>query len=184
MISPAQRVCVARIGAPHGVRGEVRLWPYTADPVAVAQYGPLESEDGTERFEIESMRPAKDHWVVRLKGVNHRTAAERLTNWALFVPRDRLPVTVADDEFYHADLIGLAVVSTDGSTLGSVVAIHNFGAGDLIEIKPTLDSTTVLLPFTEAAVPVVDIAGQRITVDAIAYAAAASPPDETEPGAQ
>ena len=181
MTPRAQRICVAQIGAPHGVRGEVKLWPFTAEPESVRDYGPLESEDGARRFEIETLRTAKDHLVVRLKGVNDRDAAERLTNTKLFVPRERLPATEADDEFYHADLIGLAVVDASGNDLGSVAAVHNFGAGDLIEVKPAQSNATVLLPFTEAAVPVVDIAGRRIVVDAAAFALAASPPGEPEP---
>jgi 16S rRNA processing protein RimM len=174
----AQRICVAQIGAPHGVRGEVKLWPFTAEPSAVRDYGPLETEDGATRFEIEAMRAAKDHLVVRLKGVNDRDAAERLTNTKLFVARERLPATEADDEFYHADLIGLAVTDTEGKALGSIGAIHNFGAGDLVEVKPAEGGATVLLPFTEATVPVVDIAGRRIVVDAVAFALAASPEPE------
>jgi 16S rRNA processing protein RimM len=177
----AQRICVAQIGAPHGVRGDVKLWPFTADPQAVRTYGPLESEDGVRRFEIETLRIASDHLVVRLKGVADRDAAERLKNVKLYVPRDRLPATEADDEFYHVDLVGLAVVDAAGNGLGSVAAIHNFGAGDLVEVKPAQGSATVLLPFTEATVPVVDIAGQRIVVDAAAFAAAAAPPGEAEP---
>jgi 16S rRNA processing protein RimM len=172
----AQRICVAQIGAPHGVRGEVKVWSYTADPQSVATYGPLETEDGAAHFEIEAMRPAKNHLVARLKGVNDRNAAERLTNTKLYVPRERLPTTEADDEFYHADLIGLAVVDADGNALGSIAAVHNFGAGDLIEVKPTQGASTVLLPFTETVVPVVDIGGRRIVVDAAAFADAASPP--------
>jgi 16S rRNA processing protein RimM len=175
MTPRAQRICVAQIGAPHGVRGEVKLWPFTQDPESVRDYGPLETEDGATRFEIEALRPAKDHLVVRLKGVNDRNAAERLTNTKLFVARERLPETQADDEFYHADLIGLAVVDSTGNALGSVAAIHNFGAGDLVEVKPTQGNKTVLLPFMEATVPVVDIAGRRIVVDAAAFAAAATP---------
>ena len=180
MTPRAQRICVAQIGAPHGVRGEVKLWPFTAEPGAVRDYGPLETEDGAKRFEIEAMRSAKDHLVVRLKGVNDRSAAERLTNTKLFVARERLPATEADDEFYHADLIGLAVGDTAGNALGSIAAIHNFGAGDLIEVKPAQGNATVLLPFTEAAVPVVDIAGRRIVVDAAAFAAAAAPPGDAD----
>jgi 16S rRNA processing protein RimM len=175
-----QRICVAQIGAPHGVRGEVKLWSYTADPQSVRAYGPLETEDGAVRFEIETLRAAKDHLVVRLKGVDDRDAAARLTNTKLFVARDRLPATAAADEFYHADLIGLAVVDTDGNALGSVGAIHNFGAGDLLEVRPTQGASTVLLPFTEAAVPVVDIAARKVVVDAAAFAAAAAP-GEPEP---
>lgn len=178
MTARAQRICVAQIGAPHGVRGEVKLWPYTADPQSVRDYGPLETEDGSARFEIEALRAAKNHLVVRLRGVNDRNAAERLTNTKLYVPRERLPETESDDEFYHADLIDLAVVDASGNALGSVAAVHNFGAGDLIEIKPTQGALTVLLPFTEAAVPVVDLAGKRIVVDAAEFAAAAAPATE------
>jgi 16S rRNA processing protein RimM len=181
MTPRTQRICVAQIGAPHGVRGEVKLWPYTADPQSVREYGPLETEDGAARFEIETLRAAKDHLVVRLKGVSDRNAAERLTNTKLFVARDRLPATAADDEFYHADLIGLAVIDTDGNALGSVGAMHNFGAGDLIEVKPAQGASTVLLPFTEATVPVVDIAARKVVVDAVAFAAATAPAREQEP---
>src|SRR3954454_7448025 len=101
------RVCIAQIGAAHGVRGEVRLKPFTQDPLGVTRYGALESEDGKRRFEIEAVRPAKDMLVARLKGITDRDAAERLTNVRLYVARERLPKP-ADDEFYHADLIGLA----------------------------------------------------------------------------
>ena len=109
------RVCVAQIGAAHGVRGEVRLRSFTADPLAVKDYGALESEDGALRLEIEALRPAKDHLVARLAGIRDRDAAERLRNIKLFVPRDRLPAT-GPDEFYHADLIGLAAVTATAAS--------------------------------------------------------------------
>ena len=128
------KICVARIGAAHGVRGEVKLWSFTQDPMAVANYGPLETEDGARRFEIETLRAAKDHLVARLKGIGDRDAAEKLRNLDLFVPRDRLPPIEEDDTYYHADLIGLAAVTPEGVALGTVTAMHNFGAGDLIEI--------------------------------------------------
>jgi len=160
----AERICVGRIGAAHGTRGEVKLWSFTADPLAVADYGALESEDGTQSFEIETLRPAKDFLVARFAGIADRTAAEQLRNVDLYVARDRLPPP-EPDEYYYADLIGLAVVDGSGATLGSVAAIHNFGAGDLIEVKPSLSGTTFMLPFTEAVVPVVDVPGRRIVVD-------------------
>jgi len=103
----ADRVCVAQIGAAHGIRGEVRLRSFTEDPMAVASYGPLESEDGKRRFTIEAMRPAKDHFVVRLEGIGDREAAEKLTNVRLYVPREVLPPIEEDETFYHADLVGL-----------------------------------------------------------------------------
>jgi 16S rRNA processing protein RimM len=160
----AQRVCVARIGAPHGIRGEVKLFSFTADPLAVKDYGPLESEDGAAQFEITSARPAKGCLVASLAGVNDRSAAARLTNTRLYVPRERLPKPEAD-EFYYTDLIGLNVVDTGGASLGTVVAIHNFGAGDLIEVAPARGGATVMVPFTETAVPTIDIAGGRIVMD-------------------
>ena len=101
------RICVAQIGAAHGIRGEVRLRSFTQDPQAFMSYGPLESEDGARRFEIEALRPAKDHFVARLKGIADRNAAERLTNLKLYVTRDRLPPVADDETFYHADLSGL-----------------------------------------------------------------------------
>jgi 16S rRNA processing protein RimM len=158
-----QRICVARLGAAHGVRGEVKLWSFTADPAAVADYGPFETPDGRV-VEIEAMRPAKEFFVARLKGVADRDGAEQLRNVELLVPRERLPAPTEADEFYHADLIGLAVVDTAGTALGSVVAVHNFGAGDLIEVRRPETRDTVMLPFNEAAVPALDIAGGRIVV--------------------
>ena len=160
----AERICVARIGAPHGVRGEVKLWSFTAEPAAVADYGPLESQDGTLRFEIEALRPAKDHLVARLSGVRDRDAAQRLTNLDLYVPRERLPAP-APEEFYHADLIGLRAEDRDGTAIATVVGIHDFGAGDLLELRAAGASGTVLMPFTAETVPVVDIAGGRVVID-------------------
>jgi 16S rRNA processing protein RimM len=158
-----RQVCVARIGAAHGVRGDVKLWSFTTDPMAVTRYGELHAEDG-RTFEIEAARPAKDFLVARLKGVADRTQAERLCNTDLFVPRDRLPEP-AEEEFYHADLIGLAVEDPRGAALGSIVAVHNFGAGDLLEVRPVDGGDTVLVPFTAETTPLIDIAGRRIVVD-------------------
>ncbi|HEY4143418.1 MAG TPA: ribosome maturation factor RimM [Pseudolabrys sp.] len=160
----AERIRVARIGAAHGVRGEVKLWPFTQDPLGVADYGPLETEDGTRRFEIETLRAAKDHLVVRLKGVADRNGAEALRNIDLFVARDKLPPIDEDDTYYHADLVGMAAVTPEGVPLGNVTAIHNFGAGDLIEIATTAGGEPLLLPFTELVVPNIDTALRQITI--------------------
>jgi 16S rRNA processing protein RimM len=157
------RVCLGQFGAPHGVQGEVRLHSFTADPAAITSYGPLEGEDG-HVFEIEAMRPAKDHFVAKIAGVADRNAAELLKNLKLYVPRARLPEPDEPDEFYHADLIGLAVVDRAGEKLGTVVAVHNFGAGDLIEMNPASGGKTELLPFDEVHVPTVDIAAGKIIV--------------------
>ena len=165
----AARVCVAQIGGAHGIRGEVKLKSFTADPMAVKDYGPLTSEDGSASFEIEALRPAKGHLVARFRGVSDRDAAERLVHLRLFVPRERLPPPAAD-EFYHVDLIGLMAVTADGTEIGTVAAVHDFGAGDILELRPRSGGTTIMVPFTEAFVPRVDLAAGRITV---------LPPEET-----
>ena len=139
------RVLIAQIGAAHGVRGEVRLKAFTEDPLSVARYGALESEDGKRHFEIEAVRPAKDMLVARLKGVSDRDAAERLTNLKLYIAREKLPKP-AKDEFYHADLVGLAATKANGEAVGTVKAVHNFGAGDLIEIEPAGGGASVMWP--------------------------------------
>ena len=159
----AAPICVARIGAAHGVRGAVRLWTFTEDPLAVKDYGPLTTKDGARQFEVTHAREAKDHLVVTLKGVASRDDAERLNGLELYIPRDRLPET-DDGEYYHADLIGLAAVTTAEQPLGKVIAIHNFGAGDIIEIAPP-QGATMLLPFTNAVVPSVDLAGGRVVIE-------------------
>ena len=157
-------VCLGQIGAAHGLRGEVRLHSFTADPAAIATYGPLETEDGRV-FEIESLRPAKDHFVARFSGIADRNAAERLAKTKLYVPRERLPKPAEPDEFYHADLIGLAVVDRAGQILGTVIAVHNFGAGDLIELRLDASNKTELVPFDDTTVPEIDLAAGRLVVE-------------------
>ena len=159
----ADKICIAQIGAAHGVRGEVRLKAFTHDPLSVTCYGALEAEDG-RRIEIEAVRPAKDILVARLKGVADRNAAEALTNLRLYVAREKLPKPEAD-EFYHADLVGLAAETKEGEAFGTVKAVHNFGAGDLIEVEPTSGGATLMLPFNEITVPLVDLAGGKIVVE-------------------
>jgi 16S rRNA processing protein RimM len=156
-------VCLARIGGAHGVRGAVKLWTFTEDPMAVRLYGSLASKDGALQFEVTSARRAKGHVVATFKGITTREQAERLNGIELYVARDKLPTT-DENEYYHADLIGLAAVTTVGEPLGSVIAVHNFGAGDIIEIAPPR-GTTILLPFSSAVVPTVDLAGGRVVID-------------------
>lgn len=155
-------VCVGQFGAAHGVRGEIRLKPFTATPEGVAAYGPLFAEDGRV-FEIEALRPAKEVVIVRVKGIRDRNAAEALNRVRLYVPRERLPAP-DEDEFYHADLIGLQVETTAGEIFGRITALHDFGAGDLLEVAPAAGGPTVLVPFTKAAVPSVDLAAGRVVV--------------------
>lgn len=159
----AAPVCVARIGAAHGVRGAVKLWTFTEDPLAVQSYGPLMTKDGARQFEITSLRAAKDHMVATFTGIASRNDAEKLNGIELYVPRERLPAT-DDGEYYHTDLIGLAAVNAANEPLGRVVAIHNFGAGDIIEIAPA-KGATMLLPFSNAVVPTVDIPGGRVVIE-------------------
>lgn len=159
-------VQMAVIGAPHGIRGELRVRSFTADPLALADYGPLHAEDG-RRFEILDIRLQKDMVVVRFNGVADRTAAEALTGTALFVDREALPDDLEEEEFYHADLIGLAVFGPDGAPIGKVVAIQDFGGGEILEIARG-GRATAMVPFTRAAVPEIDIAAGRLTVDPIA----------------
>jgi 16S rRNA processing protein RimM len=159
----ATPICVARIGAAHGVRGAVKLWTFTEDPLAVKHYGPLTTKDGARQFEVAHVREARDHLVATLKGIATREEAERLNGLELYIAREKLPAT-GEDEYYHADLIGLAAVTTADAPIGRVVAIHNFGAGDIIEIAPPRGST-LLLPFTNAVVPTVDLAGGRVVIE-------------------
>src|ERR1700720_2244668 len=156
------QVCVARIGAAHGVRGAVKLWTFTEDPLAVKRYGPLRTKDGARQFEVTQVREAKDHLVATLKGITTREEAERLNGVELYVAREKLPAT-EQDEYYHTDLIGFSAVTTADEPLGGL-GIHNFGAGDIIEIAPP-QGATMLLPFTNAVVPTVDLKAGRVVIE-------------------
>jgi 16S rRNA processing protein RimM len=163
------RVLLATIGAAHGVKGEVRVKAHGADPMALASYyGILATRDGRE-LEIERLRPGKGVAIAKFRGVDDRDAAEALNGVDLYIERERLPPPGAE-EFYHADLIGLTAFDASGVEVGTVIAIHNFGAGDILEIAPPRGET-VMLPFTKETVPAVDIAAGRITL---------APPTETE----
>lgn len=159
------RVCMGIVGAPHGVRGAVRIKSFTDAPEAIAGYGPLEDEDGERRFTLRIVGSAKGDGIViaMLSSVADRDRAETLRGLKLYAPRAALPAT-EEDEFYHADLVGLAAVLENGTALGKVTAVHDFGAGDVIEIALP-KGQPVLVPFTRAAVPVVDIAGGKVVVD-------------------
>lgn len=163
--APENRVALAVIGAPHGVRGECRVKAFTADPMAIADYGPLFAEDG-RLFEIEQGRFLKDDMlVVKFVGEDDRDRIKALTGTLLYVDRASLPPPEEEDEFYHADLIGLPVYDQAGALVGTVLALHDFGAGDLMEIRPAAGGGTWLQPFTRIATPVVDLPGRRIVID-------------------
>jgi 16S rRNA processing protein RimM len=154
------RVLVGHVGAAHGIRGEVRVKSFT-DPVdAIADYGPLQASKGG-RLTIERMRDQGTMLVVKFREVADRTAAETLNGAELFVDRSALPEPEDEETFYHTDLIGLEVVDEAGARLGEIVAVPNFGAGDLLEVRPATGAT-FHLPFTLACVPVVDVKGGRV----------------------
>lgn len=171
------RVCLGQIGAAHGVRGQVRLQSFTADPAAIARYGPLETEDG-RALEIKALQLAKDHFVATFAGIRDRNAAEQLRNLKLYVPRERLPAPDQDDEFYHADIIGLTVVNRAGKRLGAVIAIHNFGAGDLIEVQLDDGGNTSMICFDEVNVPMIDIAAGQLMIADTAFGPKADLPSK------
>jgi 16S rRNA processing protein RimM len=159
----ADRVLVGEIGAAQGLTGEVRLRSYTQTPTDIAAYGPLQDEAGTRNFEIERVRATPKALIARIKGVTTREGAEALARTKLYLPRAALPAR-DEDEWYVADLIGLAAVDAQSTPLGTVVAVHNFGASDIIEIAPADAGPTLLVAFTDANVPKVDIEGGRIVV--------------------
>ncbi|WP_267521822.1 ribosome maturation factor RimM [Bosea sp. (in: a-proteobacteria)] len=160
MAADDKLILLGVIGAAHGIKGEVRIKAFTGDPLAIADYGPLTDEKG-RRFEIAEIRPAKEVVVARLKGITSREAAESLNGVNLFVSRDKIPAPEDEDEFLQADLIGCAVVGPDGVVLGTVTTVANYGAGDLLDILLP-DGRSVLMPFTKAFAPRIDIAARRI----------------------
>ncbi|MDE2165181.1 MAG: 16S rRNA processing protein RimM [Alphaproteobacteria bacterium] len=160
--SATSLVCLGAIAGAHGVKGLVRLKSFTARAEDIAAYGPLQDAGGARRFELALVGASRGMLIARIKGIEDRNAAERLRGEKLYVARDRLPPT-ALGEFYHADLIGLAAERADGTSLGRIVAIHDFGAGPSLEIAPP-SGASVMVPFTAAIVPVVDIAGGRVVV--------------------
>ncbi len=160
----AELVLVGKFGGAQGVRGEIRIRSYTQEPMALAAFGEVCDAGGTRRFRIVSARPLKDAMlVVRIEGIDNRDGAEALTNVDLFVPRSKLPLP-DEDEFYHADLIGLDVRLADGKSYGRVTSIDNFGAGDIVQIQRT-DGESELYSFTRAIFPAVDIRAGFLTLE-------------------
>lgn len=166
----ADRICVGAIAGAFGVRGEVRLKSFCAEAGAIASYAPLYTEDGKRSFTLKITRAIPGGLAARLSGVTTKEEADALRGTSLYADRARLP-SLPDDEFYHADLIGLAVFDAGGQPLGTVRAIYNHGAGDILEIHAPGRRTALLLPFTRAVVPTVDLTAGRIIAD---------PPEESE----
>jgi 16S rRNA processing protein RimM len=164
-MSASRRILVGEFGRPHGVRGLVHLRSYTAEPAAIAGYGPLSDEGGTRCFALKWLAEG----LVQVEGVTDRDAAAKLTGTRLYVDREALPAT-EEDEFYLSDLIGLRAETEGGAALGTVSAVEDHGAGSFLTLRDGNGRET-LLPFTRAVVPVVDVGGGRVVV---------APPEEQE----
>jgi 16S rRNA processing protein RimM len=161
----SKRLLMGRIGAAHGIKGEVRITSFTEEPLALKDYGPLETSRPGLTVEIEAARGTTNVLVARLKGVTDRTAAEKLNGVELYIDRDRLPATDDEDDFYHADLIGLEARLGDGTVLGTVTAIPNYGASDLLEVRDARSGDTYLYPFTKTVVPAIHIADGYLVIE-------------------
>lgn len=157
------RILLGHIAGAHGIRGDVLIKTYTGTPEDIGAYGPLADQEGRRTFVVRVRRTTAAGVVASIDGIGDRTAAEGLKGTQLYVGRERLP-PAADGEFYHADLIGLEAVDPDGREIGKVVAVRNYGAGDLLEIAPSGSRATEFVPFTEAFVPEIDVAAGRIVV--------------------
>ena len=157
-------ICVGAIAGAYGVRGELRVKSYCAVPEDIETYSPLWSEDRSRQFALAILRPIKNGFAARIPQVATKEDADALRGTVLYADRDQLP-SLPDDEFYHADLIGLDVYDTGGVLLGRVKTVQNHGADDLLELQLAGNSATTFLPFTKAAVPTVDLAARRIVAD-------------------
>ncbi|MEM5583338.1 ribosome maturation factor RimM [Roseibium sp. AS2] len=161
--SDDRKVLMARIGAAHGIRGEVRVKPFGSDPLSFADYGTLVTKDGSRSFEVEKVRVQKTVVITRFKGLTDRNQAEELNGVELYISRDQLPEP-EEDEFYYSDLTGLAVIDQGGETLGKIAAVQDFGAGDLLEVRPQRGNT-FYIPFTKDFVPEINLAEGQVRVD-------------------
>jgi 16S rRNA processing protein RimM len=168
-----KRLLMGRIGAAHGIRGEVRITSFTEEPLALAGYGPFSTNRAGLTVDIESARATTNVLVARLRGIADRNAAERLNGVELYVERSRLPPPADEDDFYHADLIGLEARLADGTVIGTVSALPNFGASDLIELRDARSGDTFLYPFTREVVPEIRIAEGYLVIEV---------PTEADPG--
>lgn len=157
-------ICVGAIAGAFGVTGEVRLKSFCTEPADIGSYGPLTSEDGKQIYKITLTRPVAGGLGARIAGITTKEDADALRGTSLFVARAKLP-KLPDDEFYHADLIGLDAFDTGGVQIGKVLAVYNHGAGDILEISSARHKSALLLPFTMAIVPNVDLAARRIVVN-------------------
>lgn len=158
-----RRILLGQIAGAHGIKGDVLIKTYTGEPGDIGAYGPLADEEGRRSFAVQVRRLTQNGVVAGIKGVTDRTAAEALKGVQLYVARERLPLP-RDDEYYHADLVGLAAMDPEGAAIGTVVAVRNHGAGDLLEIALAASRDTELVPFTQAFVPEVRLGEGTIVV--------------------
>lgn len=173
MADQQKQILLGTIGAAHGIKGEVRITSHTQDPEAIASYGPLQTSRPGLLITIESARLNKTVLIARIAGVRDRNAAELLNGVSLFIDRDKLPAPEDEDDFYHTDLIGLDARLESGVSIGQVLALHNYGAGDLIEIEDPRSGDTFLFPFTRAVIPDIHVSEGFLIV---------APPVDAEPG--
>jgi len=159
----ASLILLGHISSAQGIRGEVVVKSHTDDPADIAVYGALSDKTGTKTYELTVVRIAKKGVIARVKGVSDRNAAEALRGTELYIARDRLPEP-DEDEHYHADLVGLEAVTAEGTVVGEVVSIQNFGAGDLVEIQLAGGSRTEFIPFDDHFVPDVNLEARQMTV--------------------
>jgi len=175
--SNSDRVVVGAIVGAFGLKGEVRIKSFCADPEAIADYGALTNEDGSKSFNLTIVSPIKGGYSVRIDGIQYRDQAEDLKGIQLYALRDAMP-NLPDDEFYHSDLIGLPVIDTGGVKLGIITGVEGHGAGDFLEINAIGQKNTALLPFTKAAVPTVDLAAGKVIIDPPKGVFASDEPEE------
>ena len=176
----AKRVLLGHVASAHGIRGDVVVRAHTGDPEDLGSYGLLSDASGTRTFEIAQLRVTAKGVVVRFKGIADRNAAEAMRGMELYVPRAALPPT-DDGSYYHVDLIGLEAVSQEGTNVGRVIAVQNFGAGEMLEIKRPGEAETVYVPFTDTFAPTVDIAAGRVVViipEMVGEPEPSTPPDD------
>lgn len=164
MNNTSKAIFVGQIGAAHGIKGAVRIATHTQDPMAIGSYGPLQTDRPGLVVTLSKLRQHKNVVVAHINGINDRTAAENLNGVSLFIDRDKLPAIEDEDDFYHADLLGLEARLDSGVVLGTVSALPNFGAGDLIEVRDPQSGDTYLYPFTKAVVPSVNLAEGYLTI--------------------
>lgn len=182
MAKEKDRVCLGAVVGVHGVRGEVKVRSFAEVPEDIDSYGPVENESGDKVFEIKVTGHSKELLRIKIRGIDDRNTALSLKGTGFYVERDKLPQLEDEEEFYHADLIGLkAKLSSSQEVVGEIVGIYNFGAGDLLDIKIASTGKSELLPFTKEYVPTVNIKDGYIIVESVFLNFAADDDEDFDP---